>query len=287
MRSLSVAEGSDVVIIMGKNSYIVTVCKDKKFHTHRGYIELSGLIGKPYGSVAKTSTNQKFLVMRPSTRDYTARLSRATQVIYPKDAAAILMWSNVKPGQRVLESGTGSGALTACLAEIVGTEGRVYGFDLKQSSLEKTEENLKRRKLLTQVELQQADVSKGVALSDLDAVVLDLPSPWAAVKTLKASLKKDGFFVSFSPTMNQVEKTVVALKESGFVVVEAFELIQRFLDAKPNATRPNTVGVYHTGYIVAARNTELEHSFEPPKPARNPEDDSVNAYAFFESFNQS
>jgi tRNA (adenine57-N1/adenine58-N1)-methyltransferase len=284
---LSIAEGSDVAIIMGKTSYIVTVLKDKRFHTHRGYIELSTLIGKPYGSVSKTSTNQEFLVIRPSTRDYTTKLSRATQVIYPKDAAAILMWGDIKPGQRVLESGTGSGALTACLAEIVGIDGVVYGFDLKQSSLEKTEENLKRRRLLARVQLRQADVSKGVDLSDLDAVVLDLPSPWIAVKALKTSLKSDGFFVSFSPTMNQVEKTVVALKETGFVGVEAFELIQRFLDAKPNATRPNTVGVYHTGYIVAARNTELSRSFEPPKPSKRPEEDSPSTYEFFESFDQS
>jgi len=48
-------------------------------------------------------------------------------------------------------------------------------------------------------------------------------------------------------------------------MIEAFELIQRFYDAKPDATRPNSFGVQHTGYIVSARNTLAEGPETPPQ----------------------
>ena len=42
-------------------------------------------------------------------------MPRGAQVIYPKDLAMILFWADVYPGCRVLEAGTGSGALTLAL----------------------------------------------------------------------------------------------------------------------------------------------------------------------------
>lgn len=240
---------------MKKHTYIVRVDEGKRFHTHLGYIELGELIGQPFGSCGRTSSGVAYTVLRPSKKDYLLKLPRATQIIYPKDAATILVWANIKPGDRVLEAGTGSGGLTTFLAEAVGQDGRVYGFDVRQGSLEKTRRNLEALGLLGRVELRLGDVLEGVDVFELDAVVLDLPTPWVAASVLKRNLKPDGFFVSFSPTINQVEKTVSALLESGYVMVEAFELIQRFYDAKPDATRPNTFGTQHTGYIVAARNS--------------------------------
>ena len=47
-------------------------------------------------------------------------MPRGAQVIYPKDAAQIVMWGDVFPGARVLEAGAGSGALTCSLLRAVG-----------------------------------------------------------------------------------------------------------------------------------------------------------------------
>lgn len=254
----TIRAGDRVLIVMKKHTYIVRVDEDKRFHTHLGYIELGDLIGQPFGKSGKTSSGAPYTVLRPSKKDYLLKLPRSTQIIYPKDAASILVWANVKPGDRVLEAGTGSGGLTMFLAEAVGADGVVYGFDVREDALEKTRRNLEAVGLLDRVKLRLGNVLEGVDISDLDAVILDLPTPWVAAPVLKRNLKPDGFFVSFSPTVNQVEKTVSALLESGFVMVEAFELIQRFYDAKPNATRPNTFGTQHTGYIVAARNSLSE-----------------------------
>lgn len=278
----TIRAGDRVLIVVKKHRYIVRVDEEKRFHTHLGYIDLKDLIGQPFGSYQRTSSGVPYVVLRPAKKDYLPRLPRTTQVIYPKDAASIMVWANIKPGDRVLEAGTGSGGLTIFLAEAVGRDGLVYGFDVREEALEKTRRNLEAVGLLDRVSLRLGDVLAGVDVSDLDAVVLDLPTPWLAPAVLKRNLRPDGFFVSFSPTINQVEKTVSALREAGYVMIEAFEVIQRFYDVKPNATRPNSFGNQHTGYIVAARNSLLERPYEAYADAEKA--GSASPKDFFDSF---
>src|SRR5437667_16780 len=57
----------------------------------------------------------RYLALRPTLAEYVLEMPRGAQVIYPKDLAMILFWADVYPGCRVLEAGTGSGALTEAL----------------------------------------------------------------------------------------------------------------------------------------------------------------------------
>lgn len=63
------------------------------------------------------------------------------------------------------------------------------------------------------------DACKGFG-SDLnntaDAVFLDLPSPWLAVSHAAASLRIGGRLCSYSPCIEQVQRTCIALRENGF-----------------------------------------------------------------------
>ena len=91
------------------------------FHTHKGYIKLDEVIGKEYGEPIKSSMGINFTTLKPSLTDYIMKSSRNTQIIYPKDAALIVMFSGIGPGSRVVESGTGTGSLTTALAHYVGS----------------------------------------------------------------------------------------------------------------------------------------------------------------------
>ncbi|MCL5788586.1 MAG: tRNA (adenine-N1)-methyltransferase [Candidatus Marsarchaeota archaeon] len=280
-RRLKITSDSDVLVVMGRHIYLLKPSANPRFHTHLGIIDFTGIVGEEFGCQFKTTTGQNFTVLRPSVRDYELKFTRATQVIYPKDAGAVLMWGNVFNGCRVLESGTGSGALTAVLASAVGESGAVYGFDVRQSSIEQTRVNIDRLGLASRVKLECRDIVGGVDLTGVDSAVLDLPAPWEAVPSVKRSLASDGHLVSFSPTVDQVEKTVEALKDNGFIMVESFELIQRFYDVKPNATRPRTVGVMHTGYLVAARNTASATRIQADRVKIHAQDSEQSPAQFF------
>ncbi|MEM4243475.1 MAG: tRNA (adenine-N1)-methyltransferase, partial [Candidatus Bathyarchaeia archaeon] len=174
---------------------------------------------------------------------------------YPKDAALIVMFSGIGPGSRVVESGTGTGALTTALAHYVKPDGKVYTYELREEFQKNAEKNLKRAGLLDVVELKSGDVTAGIEERDVDAVILDLAVPWLVVPHAYEALKPSGTIVSFSPTIDQVVKTVEALKENNFVFIETVECLMRSMQVERGKTRPHTMMTGHTGYITYARKT--------------------------------
>ena len=86
-----------------------------------------------------------------------------------------------------------------------------------------------------------------------DVLTMDMPDPWLALPNLDPHLRAGGRLCAYVPNMNQVESTVVALRESGYADVRALENIQRFLEVHPGGVRPSFDTLGHTGYLVFAR----------------------------------
>jgi tRNA (adenine57-N1/adenine58-N1)-methyltransferase len=225
----------------------------KTFHTHKGYIKLDELIGKEFGVGVQSSLGVEFIVLRPTLTDYIMKSSRKTQITYPKDAALIVMFSGICAGSRVVEAGTGTGALTTVLAHYVKPAGRVYSYEIREEFQKAAEKNLKRAGLLEFVELKGKDVTAGIDERDVDALVLDLATPWLVVPYAYEALKASGIIVSFSPTIDQVVRTTEALKEHSFVSIETVECMVRGMQIERGKTRPQTLMTGHTGYITYAR----------------------------------
>ena len=102
------------------------------------------------------------------------------------------------------------------------------------------------------MELKEGDVTEGIEEKDLDAVILDMATPWLVVPHAYTALKGSGVLVSFSPTIDQVVKVVEALTDYGFVGVKTVETLVRFMQVKRGKTRPQTVMTGHTGYLTFA-----------------------------------
>jgi len=232
---------------------MLKVEEGKTFHTHKGYIKLDELIGKEFGVAFKSSLGIVFTALKPTLEDYIMKSSRKTQITYPKDIALIVMFSGIGPGSRVVESGTGTGALTTALAHYVKPNGKVYTYEYREEFQKNAEKNLRRTNLLEFVELKSGDITTGIEECDLDAVVLDLAVPWLVVSHAYEALKPSGTIVSFSPTIDQVVKTVEALKENNFVFIETVECMMRAMQVERGKTRPHTMMTGHTGYITHAR----------------------------------
>lgn len=251
---MKIFEGDYVLLYLDqRRTYLVKVEAGKTFHTHKGFIRLDDLIGGEYGSKITSSLGVDFVVLRPLLRDFIFKSTRKTQIIYPKDIALIILFSGIGPGSRVVEAGTGTGALTTALAHYVRPDGKVYSYEIKGEYLEVAKRNLNRAGMLDFVELKNKDVTNGIDEKDLDAVILDMAAPWEAVSHANKSLKPCGTIVSFSPTVDQVVKTVESLKEHGFVDIETVECLLRGLQVERGKVRPHTLMTGHTGYITFAR----------------------------------
>lgn len=254
MANEKITEGDYVLLCLdSRRTYLVRVEAGKTFHTHKGFIKLDELVGKEFGIAVSSSVGVEFTALKPSLTDYIMKSSRKTQITYPKDAALIVMFSGIGPGSRVVESGTGTGALTTALAHYVKPDGKVYTYELRDEFQKNAEKNLRRAGLLDVVELKSGDVTAGIEERDVDAVVLDLAVPWLVVPHAYQALKPSGTIVSFSPTIDQVVKTTEALKENGFVFIETVECLMRNMQVERGKTRPHTMMTGHTGYITHAR----------------------------------
>jgi tRNA (adenine57-N1/adenine58-N1)-methyltransferase len=251
-----IQEGENVLLCLDKKrSYLVKIEKGKNFHTHKGFLALDELIGKEYGARVKSSSDIEFFVFKPCIQDYIFKASRRTQILYPKDIALIIVLSSIHSGSRVVEAGTGSGALTMALAYYVKPLGRVYTYEVRREFIEIASKNLEKSGLSDYVEIKNKDISEGIDEKDVDAVVLDMATPWLVIPHAYQALKGSGILISFSPTIDQVVKTVESLRDNHFAIVETIECLVRRIQTERGKTRPETLMTGHTGYITSARKT--------------------------------
>jgi len=245
----------DIILLFydERRNWIIRVEEEKEFHTHLGIVNLGSIVGKEWGSIVESSLRKKFYVFRPSIGDLIVKIPRRTNIIYPKDAGFILLSAGIGPGSRVAEAGSGSGALASILAYYVRPTGHVYSYEVREDFIKLAKRNVKRLGLLDYVTFKNKDIKEGIDEGDLDAVILDLTTPWDYVKVAYDALSAHGMFVSFSPTIDQVIKTYDALLKNGFRFMRCVESFLRDIIVRPGKTRPSSRMIGHTGYILLAR----------------------------------
>jgi tRNA (adenine57-N1/adenine58-N1)-methyltransferase len=253
--SVNAINDNDLVLLYLKprKSWLVRIKKGDKAHTHAGFIEHDSIIGKEFGSAIESSVGRTFRLLKPTIADFLMRFSRPTQVVYPKDLGMIASWTGLSSGKIVVESGTGSGALTAFMANLVKPNGHVYTYEIREEFIASAKKNLQKVGLLDYVTITNKDAKEGVDVKDADVAIIDVGDPWTLVESFKNALKGSGMLAAISPTMNQAEKMTAELLDKGFVDVWSIELIARELEARVGMTRPSMRMIGHTAYITFAR----------------------------------
>lgn len=251
----SVAMGGDLVQLLGRShkSHFIRLKAGSVFQTHRGELQHDDMIGKPWGSRLVSHTGSPFFLMRPGFADLITEIKRNTQIIYPKDIGYIVMVMGIGPGVHVLEAGTGSGALTAAFAYLVGDSGKVTSYEKREQMRNLARNNLTHLGLLDRVDLKLGDVADGFREREVDAVFFDLPNPYDYLAQVKASLKLGGFLGMILPTANQISRTLKALRAHDFAFPEVCEVMLRFYKPDWERLRPTDRMVAHTGYLLFGR----------------------------------
>ncbi|MCC6297666.1 MAG: tRNA (adenine-N1)-methyltransferase [Anaerolineales bacterium] len=259
----STARDGDLVQLVGlrHKHFILNLEAGAKFETHRGILQHDDLIGKAWGTQVFSHLGAPFFLLQPSLADLLNELPRTTQILYPKDIGYILITMGVGPGQKVMEAGTGSGSMTTALAYAVGSAGRVVTHEVKPDTQNLAIKNLKRFGLASRVDFKLRDIQGGFDETDADSFFLDVPNPYDYIAQVRAALKPGGFFCSLSPTFNQIEKTLYALRQNNFAFLEVCELLLRYYKPEPSRLRPTDRMVAHTGFLVFAR--KIESSEDP------------------------
>lgn len=250
--------------------YTIVLRTGGEYHTHRGVLPHDELIGKPEGSVVSSSGGTSYLAVRPLLSDYVLSMPRGAQVIYPKDAAQILMWGDIRPGAHVLEAGAGSGALTCSLLRAVGETGAVTSWEVREDHAEHADRNVQRffGEKPANWSLRVGDV-RDYDGGPVDRVVLDMLSPWDALDTVHNHLVPGGVLVVYVATTTQLSRVSEELRErQGWTEPQSWETLLRPWHAVGMAVRPEHRMVAHTAFLLITR--RLADGVTPPRVHRRP-----------------
>jgi tRNA (adenine57-N1/adenine58-N1)-methyltransferase len=242
-----------------------------QYHTHRGALAHDDLIGLPEGSVVTSATGTHYLALRPLLPDYVLSMPRGAQVIYPKDAAQIVMWGDIFPGARVLEAGAGSGALTCSLLRAVGEGGSVTSYEVRPDHAEHAVRNVERffGAAPPNWRLRVADLITHPTEQQVDRAVLDMVAPWEVLPTVSATLVAGGVLTVYVATTTQLSRMTEALREAGcYTEPYAWETLLRPWHVVGLAVRPEHRMVAHTAFLLTTR--RLAEGVSPPIPQRRP-----------------
>lgn len=260
----------------------------RQFHTHRGAIPHDDLLGRPEGVVVSSTGGTDYLALRPLLADFVLSMPRGATVVYPKDAAQIVMYADVFPGAQVLEAGAGSGALSCALLRAVGDGGRLVSYERRPDFAEVARRNIETffggpHPAHT---LHVGDLAES-AERGMDRVILDMLAPWDVLPAAAAALVPGGVLCAYVATTTQLSRTVEALREFGcFAEPAAWETMMRDWHVEGLAVRPGHRMVGHTGFLVTARRLADGVTAPPrrrrpakgsyPEPATAPEPASVD-----------
>ncbi len=266
---LPLQDGEQVLLIdqRGKR-HLIFLRKSETFHSDRGWIPHDNVIGQVEGTWIRSSLGLRYLALRPTLGEFVLEMPRGAQVIYPKDLAMILFWADVFPGARVLEAGTGSGALTLALLRAVGTDGRVITYEQRDEFARRALANIHMR--LGQVNnltVRLRPVEDGLPEEEpVDRVLFDLPEPWKLTSLVAPVLGPGGIFMCYVPSIIQSHELSETLhREREWALVETFETLMRPWNIEGQSVRPFHRMVAHTGFITLARRVVPAEGAAPPR----------------------
>lgn len=197
-------------------------------------------------------------LLPPTPEIWTASLPHRTQVVYTPDYSYILHRLRATPGTALIEAGAGSGSFTHAAARAVyngylkynvedsSTQrhlakrlGKVWSFEFHEQRAQKLQEEIKEHGLDSIVELTHRDVCQdgfkpnNTPASSIaaNAIFLDLPAPWLALKHLTRSNTSSPLapttaihLCTFSPCVEQVQRTITSLRNLGWTEIEMVEI---------------------------------------------------------------
>lgn len=239
----------------------------------------------------------------PTPESWTLSLPHRTQVVYTPDYSYILHRLRARAGGTVIEAGAGSGSFTHAAVRAVFNGypsdepankkrrlGKVCSFEFHKQRAGRIREEILQHGLEGLVEVTHRDVYEdGFLLGDpktgrspkANAIFLDLPAPWLALKDLVRKPASGAespldpsttvYLCTFSPCLEQAERTIRTMRQLSWLNISMVEIRHNRIDVKRERVGLDCEGV--RGATVHPKNVDeavakLQHDDERARRLR-------------------
>jgi tRNA (adenine57-N1/adenine58-N1)-methyltransferase len=236
----AIIRAGDLVVIMESfDKLTFAYAEESAIYCNRnGHFRHSDFIGKPYGCKVRSHNNRGYgfcYLLKPTPELWARSLNHRTQIVHELDQSQIIFQLFIQPNMTVVESGTGSGAMSHSIMRTIAPHGLLHTFEFNGHRAETARKEFQNNGVSHLVEVHHKDVCGRVGDTaqhpggfdlpgqTVDAVFLDLPEPWLAVPHAAYILKANGRIASYSPCVEQTQRTVQSLQKAGFHSIKTME----------------------------------------------------------------
>ena len=226
--------------------------EDKEFQSDLGIVSAEQIANSEIGDELKSHLDHTFKIVKPNVNDFIDLMDRRCSILIQKDIGSVLAHTGLGAGDRVVDAGTGAGAIALNFGNVVGSEGKVYTYEIREDFAEVARKNIENFGI-TNIEVKNKDIKEGIDEDNLDLIFLDLPKPFEIFEDVYDSLKVGGWLTVYAPYIDQAEVSYGIAKKLGFYNIDIIEILERGLEVRQQGVRPKTRMVGHSGYLLFAR----------------------------------
>lgn len=224
----------------------------EEFQSDLGIIKSDVLDSAQVGDEVKSHLDHTFKIMKPNINDFIDIMDRRCSILIQKDIGQVLAHTGLGAGSRVVDAGTGAGAIALNFGNVVGPDGEVFTYEIRDDFSEVARKNIERFGI-TNITVKNKDIKEGIDEDNVDLIFLDLPKPFEIFEEVHESLNLGGWLVVYAPYIDQAETSYRIAKKLGFYNIDIIETMERGLEVRPQGVRPKTRMVGHSGYLMFAR----------------------------------
>lgn len=224
----------------------------QEFQSDLGIVKAEVLDGAEIGDEVKSHLDHTFKIVKPNINDFIDLMDRRCSILIQKDIGQVLAHTGLGAGSRVVDAGTGAGAIALNFGNVVGPDGRVFTYEIREDFAEVARKNIENFGI-ENIEVKNQNIKDGIDEDSLDLIFLDLPKPFEIFEEVMDSLNVGGWLAVYAPYIDQAEISYRIAKKVGFYDIEIIELLERGLEVRTQGVRPKTRMVGHSGYLMFAR----------------------------------
>ncbi len=223
-----------------------------EFQSDLGIVKADVLDNAQIGDEVKSHLDHSFKIVKPNVNDFIDLMERRCSILIKKDIGQVLAHTGLGAGSRVVDAGTGAGAIALHFGNVVGLEGKVFTYEVREDFAEVARRNIDNFGI-TNIEVKNKNIKEGIDEDNIDLIFYHLPKPFEIFEEVMESLNVGGWLAVYAPYIDQAETSYRVAKKLGFYDIEIIETLERGLEVRTQGVRPKTRMVGHSGYLLFAR----------------------------------